>query len=116
MVTLLLGKLFLLLILPALNLGQKVGILTIIFISIVIVVIIPFSMIVISTKVGSYKENTHLKLDIEECTGVENCKKGFKSYHHHRHHWIISIILFCSEHRYHPGQQLEVRKGDNLKC
>merc|ERR1711971_1093910 len=48
MVTRLLGKRFLLLILPALNLGQKVG---------------------------SYKENTHLKLDIEECTGVENCKK-----------------------------------------
>jgi len=48
MVTRLLWKLFLLFLLPAVNLGQKVG---------------------------NYKENTHLKLDIEECTGVENCKK-----------------------------------------
>ena len=27
-------------------------------------------------KTGSYKENTHLYLDLEECTGVENCKTG----------------------------------------
>ena len=93
MVTRLLGKLFLLFLLPALNLGQKVGIFIIIafimFIIItllctIIIVIVAVNIItassiiiiVISTQVGSYKENTHLKLDIEECTGVENCKKG----------------------------------------
>ena len=27
-------------------------------------------------KTGSYKENTHLYLDLQECTGVENCKTG----------------------------------------
>lgn len=35
------------------------------------------ALIALKVQVGNYKENTHLKLDIEECTGVENCKKGF---------------------------------------
>ena len=80
----------------------------------------------LSSQVGNYKENTHLKLDIEECTGVENCKKGFGKFsfwisempsimnYVYSTLWLSSIfqlyylLLSSSEHCDHPGQQLEV--------